>query len=438
MAVAQLLKRQNIFYGWVIVFVCFIIIGLAFGIRLTFGLFFDTLTRGGDFSWGRANTAGVFSTTMIVFALGSAPCGWMLDRWGTRRLFAAGVLVMASGLASTSRMTSLFQFYLFYGVVTGLGITMLGLSMQAATISRWFDRTGRRGLAIGIAFSGTGFGILILAPILEQIISQLDWRTAYIFLAALLITVALPLVFFLLRNRPGDINLIADGRDTRRATPAPQTSVRPSTDHPPTVQITDSWTIHRALRTARFWLLMISGAASLFTLRMITVHQVAHFVDLGIPRLTAATILGSTGMVTAGAFIVFGLLSDRIGRGASFAIGAIAQLTALYLLITLGRDATSTQMYTYALLWGIGEGSRSGLLTATAGDIFPGNALGTIVGTLGGFFGAGAATGSWLAGWLFDSLGNYTLAFQIAFFATIMATVCMAVIQWGPRNGQQL
>ena len=179
-----------------------------------------------------------------------------------------------------------------------------------------------------------------------------------------------------------------------------------------------------------FWLLMISGACSLFTLRMITVHQIAHFVDRGIPRLTAATVLGSTGIVTAGAFIGFGLLSDRIGRGASFAIGAIAQLTALYLLITLNAATTSSEMYTYALLWGIGEGSRSGLLTATASDIFPGNALGAIVGTLGGFFGAGSALGSWLAGWLFDSSGSYAPAFQMAFMATLVATACMGGIQW--------
>ncbi|MEZ4582961.1 MAG: MFS transporter [Caldilineaceae bacterium] len=139
------LQRPGIFYGWVIVLVSFLIIAFVFGVRLSFGIFFDALTRDSDFGWSRADTAGVFSVTMLVFAATSTSIGWLLDRWGPRRVYSAGILIMASGLWLTSRMTSLLDFYLFYGVWTGLGITVLGLSMHAATIARWFDRLGRRG-----------------------------------------------------------------------------------------------------------------------------------------------------------------------------------------------------------------------------------------------------------------------------------------------------
>ncbi|MCB9160601.1 MAG: MFS transporter [Caldilineaceae bacterium] len=423
---ARRLQRPGFFYGWVIVLVSFLIIAFVFGVRLSFGIFFDALTRDSDFGWSRADTAGVFSVTMLVFAATSTSIGWLLDRWGPRRVYSAGILIMASGLWLTSRMTSLLDFYLFYGVWTGLGITVLGLSMHAATIARWFDRLGRRGLAIGLAFSGSGIGILVLAPIIERTISAAGWRAAYVMLAVLLSVTTLPLIALLLRNRPEELGLQPDGV-TRRGTvrqPAPAPGAPAARQ--PAAGPEPVWTFAKALTTPIFWLLMVSGTLSLFTLRMVTVHQTAHLVDQGIPRLTAATILGSTGLVTAGAFIVFGSLSDRIGRARSFYIGSGAQCAALLVLMALPQTPPLWLLYLYVILWGVGEGSRSGLLTAIAGDTFPGPSVGVIVGTMGGFFGLGAAIGSWLAGYIYDVGGSYTPAFALALAGTVVATMAIA------------
>lgn len=425
---ASWFRRHNLFYGWIVVGVSFIIIALAFGVRLSFGLFFDELTRDSAFGWSRADTAGVFSVTMLVFALTSTPIGWMLDRWGARVVYTAGVLIMAGGLWLTSRMSSLLDFYIYYGVLTGLGITVLGLSMHAATIARWFDRLGRRGLAIGLAFSGSGIGILLLAPLIERTIAQSGWRAAYLMLAILLMVGALPLIALLLRNRPEDMGLLPDGAAHHAtARTAPETPV-------PARRGAPVWTFGMALGTPIFWLLMLSGTLSLFTLRMVTVHQTAHLVDQGIPRLTAATVLGSAGLVTAGAFILFGSLSDRIGRARTFYIGSVAQGVALLILMSLPVAPPLWLLYVYTVLWGVGEGSRSGLLMAIAGDSFPGPAMGIIAGTLGGFFGLGAALGSWLAGRLYDVSGSYTLAFGLALAGTLVATAAIALIMYLKRR----
>ncbi|MEZ4612422.1 MAG: hypothetical protein R2838_19635 [Caldilineaceae bacterium] len=111
------------------------------------------------------------------------------------------------------------------------------------------------------------------------------------------------------------------------------------------------WTFAKALVTPIFWLLMVSGTLSLFTLRMVTVHQTAHLVDQGIPRLTAATILGSTGLVTAGALIVFGSLSDRIGRGPVVLHRQRAQCAALLVLMALPQTPPLWLLYLYVILW---------------------------------------------------------------------------------------
>ncbi len=409
-------------------------IALVFGVRLSFGIFFEALTRAGpngaEFDWTRADTAGAFSVTMIVFASTSTLFGWMLDRWGARRVYVLGIFFVSSGLVMTSRMTSLLEFYLYFGVWTAIGITILGLSIQAATLSRWFARTGRRGLAIGLAFSGTGIGIVVLAPIVERVITAYGWRNAYLLLAALVLCSTLPFVLLFLRDDPAHMGLTPDGMASPKVAHGDRVATRPTNpeSHIPNPISDLSWSFSMAARTPIFWLIMLSGACSLFSLRMVSVHQVAHFVDKGIPRLTAATVLGGAGMVTAITFIAFGALSDRIGRPNVFYMGAVAQVAALLLLMSLWPSAPLRFLYMYALLWGIGEGSRSSLLTAIASDTFPGPSQGIIVGTLGGFFGVGAASGSWVAGRIFDLSGSYVLAFQIALVSTLVATVSIWLV----------
>ncbi len=419
---AALARRLGIFYGWVIVAVSFTVLNLAFGVRLSFSIFFEALTRSSEFTWSRADTAGVFSLTMILALVLTGPVGWLLDRLGPRRVYLLGLTVMASGLALTSRLQNLLQFYLFYGVWTGAGISILGLAIHAATISRWFSARGRRGLAIGVAFSGTGVGILVLAPVVERFIALYGWRTAYLILAGLVALVGYPVVWFFLRDHPQELGLWPDGARPDRAG-----WVDGSNGWEKAVDV--SWTWNAAARTGAFWLILAAGTFSLFTLRMVTVHQVAHFVDRGIPRLTAAAVLGMGGLVTAVSFIVFGQLSDRIGRERAFYLGSLAHILALLLLLTVRADMPMPLLYLYPVLWGMGEGSRSSLLSAIASDTFPGPALGAIVGSLGAAFGLGAATGSWVGGWIYDRTGSYEPAFLAALVSTLLAAVCVFAAQ---------
>jgi MFS family permease len=220
----------------------------------------------------------------------------------------------------------------------------------------------------------------------------------------------------LLRDSPVDLGLRAQG--------LPANSVLQVSAHQASEK---HWSFAEALRAPAFWLLMAAGLCSLYTLRLVTVHQVAHFVDRGVSRATAATVFGSSGLITAASYIGFGLLSDRIGRERAFYLGAVAQAVALAMLLGLSGDSPPVYLYTYALLWGVGEGSRSGLLTSIVSDRFAGSQLGTIVGTLGAFFGLGAAVGSWAGGLIFDGVGSYTPAFLSALVATSVACACVAI-----------
>jgi MFS family permease len=188
---------QNWFYGWIIVAVCNLNLMVVFGVRLSFTVFFVALID--DFGWSRADTAFIYSTNMIVFAIFSTLTGIALDKWGARRTFGVGAGILTLGLFMSSYIQNSFQLALTYGGIAGLGITILGLGPQASLVARWFKR--RRGLAIGIAFAGTGIGTLLFTPGTEWLIRLYDWRTAYTVLAGLTFA-TIPLIVIFLQVKP--------------------------------------------------------------------------------------------------------------------------------------------------------------------------------------------------------------------------------------------
>lgn len=398
---------SRLFYGWVIVVVCGLTLVVAFGVRLSFSVFFVVLLD--EFAWSRANTALIFSINMLVFALFSTPAGMALDRWGVRRVFGVGAALLGLGLLLSSRIQSLSHLAITYGVIVGLGITVLGLGPQASVISRWFVR--KRGLAIGLAFAGTGLGAMVLIPATAILVTGIGWRGTYVILAALALAM-IPAIVYFLRLSPAKIGLYPDGEKSSQHYPQDASTRSPG-----------GWKMSEVVRSPAFWLVIVASLGAIGPLRMLTVHQLAAIESAGVDRLFAATIIGLTGAITTLAFIFWGGLSDRIGRRFAYLLGSLCLLAAIVILGNLQGTESSGWLFGYALMLGLGEGSRSLLVTAVASDLFPGNALGAVNGAVGSAFGAGAALFPWLAGRIFDQSGSYTTAFQLAMVAILISTV---------------
>ncbi|MEE8209779.1 MAG: MFS transporter, partial [bacterium] len=143
-------------YGAVIVAACFVIFAVAYGVRLSFAIFFVALLK--EFGWSRALLAGVFSLGSLVFGFTSPVVGVLLDRYGARRVMLAGAALTGVSLVLCSRINALWQFYLLYGLVLSVGIGFLGLVPQVGLLSRWFVRWFSS--AVGLAFAGVGVSML--------------------------------------------------------------------------------------------------------------------------------------------------------------------------------------------------------------------------------------------------------------------------------------
>ena len=179
----------RIFYGWVIVLVSFLTLLLVMGTRFSFGVFYSSMLA--DMGWGRAATAGIFSVSMLVYALVALGVGAAFDRLGPRRMLPLMGLFLGVGFFLCSRITALWEFYLYYGVLVGSAFTSLGFIPHVALITRWLVR--RRGLATSLVLSGTGLGSFVFAPWSAQLIEHYDWCTGYVWYAVLIPAVVVPL-----------------------------------------------------------------------------------------------------------------------------------------------------------------------------------------------------------------------------------------------------
>jgi MFS family permease len=236
--------RLPFFYGWVIVAVVFITMGVGVNARTAFSLLFPPILD--EFGWDRGVTAGAFSFGFIVSAALSPSFGKLMDSHGPRVVNEIGVVLIAAGLMLATFVHQPWHLYATLGMLVGAGSVCLGYTGQGLFLPNWFVR--RRGLAMSIAFSGVGVGSIILLPWLQGLIARAGWRHACFAMGILVLVLLLPLNL-LVRHRPQDIGLEPDG--DRSAHDASHASRRSNVVDPAWVAV--DWTLRRAWRTGRFW-----------------------------------------------------------------------------------------------------------------------------------------------------------------------------------------
>lgn len=396
---------MRVFYGWIVVAVAFLSLLISLGIRFTYSVFFVSLTK--EFGWDRASTSGVFSVSLLLFAVIGPFLGYLLDRFGARKMFVVGSAFLGFGLILSGTTQSLLQMMIYYAIIASIGLAALSLGIHSVVLSRWFVR--KRGLAIGLAFAGTGLGTMIFSPLCEQLIATYGWRETYWILGIIVLVFLVPANAIWARTRPQEMGLLPDGNSLVK-----ETQAGPSRS---------SHTARSVLSSRRFWLMVISTFVTMLTVRLVIVHAVVHLVDVGFTSLFAATVFGAVGAVEAPGTILWGWLSDRTGRVWAFLLGSLCVILSLAVMLLLEGNTTPLLAWAFALTFGLGDSSRTSLLNALAADLFEGPEFGTINGYIISAFGLGGALGPWLGGYLFDTTGHYTIAFWLGIIATALGTI---------------
>jgi MFS family permease len=392
--------QRGIFYGWVIVLVSFLTMVLVMGTRFSFGVFYSSMLA--EMGWSRAATAGIFSLSMLVYAVVASGVGAAFDRWGPRRMFPVAAVLLGVGFFLCSRMTTLWQFYLYYGIIVGTGFTALGFIPHVALMARWFDH--RRGLATSLALAGTGVGSFFLAPWSAWLIAQYGWRQSYLIYAVLIPGVLIPLILLVHRSRPEDVGLHPDGISG---------SVPAGRQKPRRPQVVGDMPYTVALTTRGFWALFGVIFAIACTVMLLTVHQNQYLVDIGFSPAFAAWMLGLSGLLRSGGSILWGALTDRLTRETSFTLSTLLGVVGLLCLLSAQTSPEVWRVVVFVLLMGLGYGGSSVIYSTAAADLFQGRHFGKILGLMEIGFGLGASLGSALAGVVFDSFQTYRPAFYL-------------------------
>ena len=382
-------RSGEIYYGWVIVAVVFITLFLVLGFRFSFGVFYVAILD--DTGWQRGETAAIFSTAMITYALTSLLSGALFDWFGPRVLFPAGALVLGVGLLLCGTIQRIWEFYLYYGVVVGVAFSMLGFIPHMAFVPRWFVK--RRGLATAIALSGVGLGSLGMAVFSEKMIEWLGWRTTLWVIGVIAMVVLIPLTAIFHRKSPAAMGLFPDGLPGH-----PQGG----NDGAPT-----GLNILAAFRHPAFWLLFLVVTMVGVGNMTLVVHQTRLLVDMGHSLTLAATLFGMTGLMRSVGGLIWGPLSDRIGRGPCIAMITLCGGIGISLLLYAQQTPNLWPVFGFVLFWGIGFYGMTPIYVTTVASHFQGKHLGKIIGFLDQGFGIGSAAGPFLAGLAFDRFGTY-------------------------------
>jgi MFS family permease len=413
--------RLPFFYGWVIVAVVFVTMGVGVNARTAFSLLFPPILD--EFGWERGVTAGAFSFGFLISAGLSPALGRLMDRRGPRFVVEIGVGLMSAGMFLATLTSKPWHLYLTLGLLVGGGSVCIGYSGQSLFLPNWFVR--RRGLAMSIAFSGVGVGSIILLPWVQLLIERSGWRTACVAMGILLVGLLVPLNL-LLRQRPEELGLVPDGAA------AAEKSEGPAANIVDPVWAAVDWTLPRAVRTARFWWIALGFFGALFAWYAVQVHQTKYLIEIGFDPFEAARALGLVSLLAIPGQVALGHLSDRIGREWVWTVGCLGFVICYGALLLMQQMPTPLLLYIMVAAQGMLGYGLTSVLGAIPVEIFLGRHYGTIAGTLMLPSMLGGAAGPWLAGALHDRSGSYTAAFIFAIGCCVMSA--LAIWLAAPRH----
>lgn len=378
---------------------CFALNMFGRGLGDTYAVFLLPLER--QFGWSRSELTSVYSIYLLVNGFTAAMVGLVFDRLGPRWVYGAGMACLGAAFFLAGGLTSLWQFYLFIGVLVGLGVSLNGMVSGSALLARWYRE--RLSTAIGIAFSATGVGTIVFVPLAQSLIGGYDWRLAYRILGiAVLLLVPVVLLLPWKRFASGSARHRHEERHRKAG---------------------EGWTMKTALRTPVFWGLagvFFFTAAAMFS---VLVQLVAFFVDAGFSPLTAASAYGFLGLLSAVSVMSSGFVSDRFGYRQTVTASFAGTAAGMLILVLMTLFPSAALLAAFVALFGLCMGMRGPIISSVSARYFAGPRVATVYGAIYSANAIGAAIGSYMGGLLHDLTGGYSVG-----LAAALALIALAAL----------
>ena len=384
----------------------FSIVGLAL-----YGLpfFYDFMVR--DFHWTRAEvTSGNFYSKLLIGPLFGFVAGWIIDRFGPRRMMMAGILMAGVALVGLSFTTSLALFYFFY-LFNALGYVCGGPLPNQVLISRWFNEA--RGKAMGFAYLGIGVGGAAAPLLANWLTQQFGWPGALRTMGILIVLIALPMVFFVKENPSADA-----GRQSA-ATPV---------------------SIGSVLKSWHFYLLAIGSMCSIGAvggtfqnLKLFMTGDVFRGVPVQDAQSTAAYVLSLVLISSLVGRILMGWLADRFAKKYVMLLIYLIVAAAIPLLFLASNQSF---LYLFAVLFGIGLGGDYMIIPLMAAELFGVKVLGRLMGVVLTADGVAEALAPVIVAKTRDNTGSYAIGFSILIALAFVGATAVGLLPKRDRESR--
>jgi MFS family permease len=410
------------YYGWFVISLCFLTTLTSAGVRSSPSVLIHPLEA--EFGWSRALIASAISMNLLLFGVAAPISGFLIDRFGPRKVMMGSLTMLILGVSGTIVMTEFWQFFLVWGIIVGIGAGGVGSVLTATIGNRWF--VAKRGLALGILGSASSTGQIIFLPLFMAMITYAGWRLGSMSLI-IVAMILLPLIYLFMRDDPSEIGLEPYGSsDPKAAASGGRASLRGMPAKNATI------TAREVVTHPTFWLLCSSffvcgGTAN----GLIGTHLIPHEIEIGIPQIAAAGLLGVMGALNMVGTIFSGWMIDKVQPHKWLALVYALRGCSL-LILPFVRDYFG--LVVFAIIYGLDWFATVPPSMAITADTFGRQNVGKVYGWIFMSHQIGAAIMASAAGAVRTSLGNYDVAFFAGGLIAMVAATCALNIKMTPKE----
>ncbi|MEE2804466.1 MAG: MFS transporter [Pseudomonadota bacterium] len=365
-----------------------------------------------EYEWSKAALAGAFALARLESGLLGPIQGWMIDRFGPRKIMRIGLVIFSLGMIMFSQIDTILDFYIVVFVIA-LGNSLGGFLSITVAVVNWFNRHRAKALALGqLGFSIGG----VLVPITIFSMETFGWRATAVGSGVIMLLVTWP-VTHVIHHRPEELGESRDGLPE----PPARSRSHSKGNAARSIDRSAEFSARDAIRTRTFWWISFGHATSLLVVGAVMVHLVLHVngslgYSLGIAGLIVALV---TFMQILGQLVI-SIVGDRLNKRMTAAICMGVHAAGLLLLAYAQNIA---MVVCFAVLHGIAWGVRGPLMQALRADYFGTASFGTIMGWSSLVVMIGMSVGPIFAGWMADLTGTYTLGFNLLALASLLGSV---------------